>query len=448
MKLRGMNASRFILFFFLVLLFVLAGCSNPQNILSGNAASSTVVDQGHLVYTLSNTSLRAFHSKTGTLAWSQDSPDSSVYQEILVTKTTAYALRDHKLYTFDASSGKSGWSQPIDSLSSASSISNIAVDNWGVYVAANGIAFSFDAKTGNLQWRTTIQAPETAGVTTSLASPKPVIVVQNGVLYTNDDAPVAVVALQSTTGKQLWSAGIPDDTPRTQGGLQAVYNLLWHNGMLYAITNYDIAALNIHQGSILWQKVLGTGSFATGIIIGSFTIEDTTMMLTTTNFDGSQGGAYQLQLSTGTMTPLNLPSGVLDFGDGYHNGVAYMVTGPTSGDLIAAQVSNGTTLWNKEGTGHISYFSVVGENVYIVRDDGVIMLLDGKNGKPLWSKTLQQGQGKNIQTDENAIYSANNGQLLALDVHTGSTLWTASTHGNKTDIQSRLNAPLVFMSSN
>lgn len=446
MKFHLLTWKQSITLFLLSIPFVLAGCNGPQNPLSGFSPSSapTPVDQGHLIYTLSDKSIHAIHSSNGTIAWHQDT--SGTYQEALVTKNTVYVIGD-KLYTFNAASGKPGWSEPIGSQSMVSNFSNIAVDDSNVYIVADGVALAFNAKNGNIQWRTTLQQPSNAGMPDGgLETIYPVIIVQNGILYTNNNDGSFVAALRTSDGTQLWGIRIPDDIGSDTLGLglyyQPVDNLFLHNGVLYAMTSSDIAALNIQSGTISWQKIVGR--------IDSMAMFNNAIDINTyQSVVGSPpSGSYQVQLSNGGSSTLNLPSGSVDFEHGYMNGTVYMIGGPTNGDIMAVQLSNDSTMWDTPSTGKMDFLSVVDGNVYAVRDDGMIMLLNGKTGKTIWSQPMPQGEGENIQVDGDEIYSMSDGQITAIDVHTGHTLWTATTDGNKTSLTGSSAGPLVLMSSN
>lgn len=440
---RTLKRERFapLFFFFTLLLLLFISCS-PQNSPTGNTSGSTSSpsDQGHLIYTLSDSSLSAFHSTTGTRAWQVNNSDG--YQEQpLVTKDTVYAVSDRKLYAFDAMTGQAKWNQPL-SQEALTGVSNVVADNQGVYIFLDNIVFAFNVKNGSILWRTQLREPSSSeGMIPNggFLPPVPLIVIQHGILYTNSDGSF-IAALQTSDGKQLWSVTIPDNTdPNSLAAyFQPVYNLFLHNGVLYAMTYTDIVALNIQNGQIIWQTI--TGSMA------STEITDNNMYLTVTqNVVGSpQSGSYQLRLTNGALSPLNLPSGSADFKNGYINSLVYMAGGPTGGDILAVQLPDGITKWHIEGTGQIVFVDVIGSNVYTVRDDGRISLLNGNNGKAIWSQMVPQGQGKNIITDGKEIYMASDGLVISIDIHTGNTLWSAKTNGNFL----LGNFPLVFMGSN
>lgn len=440
---------RLIQFFSLLLLLVLASCDSPSGLLNGGHSTSTQssIDRGHLIYTMSDKSLRAFFSKKGVNAWKKDT--SSTYRSFLVTKDTVYAVSD-KLYAFDAVSGEDKWNQPIgENLSySFNAVSNIATDNNNVYVVSNGIAFSFNAKKGTPQWRQPLQPPVDARGTADggFGTSKAVIIVQSGMLYINNKDGSFVAALQTDHGKQLWSKQIPDDIDPGSFGASLYYqpvdDLILHNGVLYARTSTDVVALNKQSGAIIWQKIVGR--------VDSMTMTTDDMYISTKqNVVGApQDGFYQLKLSNGTLNALQLPDGSVDFEHGYQDGNVYMIGGPTSGDVMAVQLSNNALMWRVESTGKIDFLDILNGNLYVVRDDGMISLLDRRSHKTIWSKSVPRGQGLNVQADQSAIYSASNGHVTAMDIQTGKTLWTVDTNGNLAPLTSNSNAPAVFISSN
>jgi outer membrane protein assembly factor BamB len=437
-------------FLFLPISLLLISCNGPQNPLTGNNSSpaSPSLNPGHLIYTLSDQSLSAFHSITGTIVWQTNS--STPYQEALATKDAVYAVSD-KLYAFDAASGQSTWNQPLTSNSTAFNTSNIAVDNQGVYIVSDDIAFAFNTKNGSILWRTELQPPSSskgAIPNGGLGTPSPVIIVQNGILYTNAfDGNASdgsfVAALQTSHGNQLWSTTVPDDTETDNLVLyfQPVDTILLHNNVLYGITDTDIAAFNIQNGQILWQTITGG--------VASMALTDNAIYISATqNVVGSpQNGSYQLLLANGKLSTLNLPAGSANFEKGYINNMVYMTGGPTGGDILAFQLPSGTTKWHVEGTGQIDFLEVLGGNVYTARNDGRISLFNGNNGKTIWSRTVPKGQGKDILTDGNEIYMSGDGLVVAIEIHTGNTLWSAQTDGNRSVLTSD-GFPLVFMSNN
>lgn len=423
------------LFCSLFVVFLLAGCGGPQG-----TSPSPPVNQGHLIYTLSDKSLTALYSRTGVDAWHADT--GGTYQEACASGGTVYTLSD-KLSAFDAANGRLKWSQPLGGNTAPENTSNIVVDAQAVYLVSESIAFAFNPNNGSLLWRTELQPPASlagAAPNGGLVPPTPTIIVQNGVLYTNGSNGTFAAALQTSNGQQLWSGAVPDNT--TPHSLvpyfQPVSTLVFSQGELYGVTSTDLIAFNRQNGAIKWQTIVGA-------LDSMAFVGDAVDVEVTRNVVGSPpSGAYQLSLASGTLRALRLPAGVVDFARGYKNGVLYLAGGPTGGDVLAVNLADGAIRWHFVGTGKIDFLDVLGGAVYALRSDGVTELLNASDGRTLWTQPGTSGQGKGAIADGDELYAPGDGLIMALDIHTGHILWSAQTNGNKSTPVSG-GAPSVFL---
>lgn len=90
-----------------------------------------------------------------------------------------------------------------------------------------------------------------------------------------------------------------------------------------------------------------------------------------------------------------------------------------------------------DGVGH--YFSKLSpeyayEKLFVASRDGVVKALDPKNGKPLWSQNVKQGDTTRLSGGVTAAYGhvyigSENGDLIALNEATGEVSWRISVVG-------------------
>lgn len=187
-----------------------------------------------------------------------------------------------------------------------------------------------------------------------------------------------VYALNSSTGKQIWSY-IGDDCKATPTVAE---------GRVYAQTGHDqLSALNISNGQNLWtfsvnECVSSSPTYVDGkIYIGLL-----------------HGNVYSLYASSGfgrwnfTADPSHLFSPLYDIGNDVStpvvvNGTVYVSS--FNGNLYALSADNGSKLWSYDAKSPISSSpAVFNGRVYFGSGDGNFYALNTTIGEKIWNYTI------------------------------------------------------------
>jgi len=263
-----------------------------------------------------------------------------------------------KFYAFNATTGKTLWSYPIQTGGDA------AVANDIVYVGADKL-YAFHAKTGKLLWSATVGG-------TLVSAP----VVVNNVVYTGGDAQT-LYAFNAATGALDWSAktgGSMYTAPAVANGIvyvsvqNGVYaynalngNLLWtaipggdfssspavSQGIVYVISPHGtLYALNATAGTTVWSASILT-SFS-----NTPAVADGIVYVATFNF-------YAFNAGTGALIWSQTLNDLPNASPTIANGILYLGEGNTSVTFFAFNAATGAMLWYNEPDVDAPYSNMV-----------------------------------------------------------------------------------------
>ena len=193
----------------------------------------------------------------------------------------------------------------------------------------DGHVYGFDAKTGKPRWQATVSS--------EVISP-PVIVGDRVLVRCNDGH---IYALAASDGKQLWlydRGSVPTLSLRGNGTL-----LVAGGAVFFGSDDGKLVALNLTEGSSLWEQRLATGEGRTEI----------------QRLDDSDGS-------------LVLDGGVL-YANAYHGSVA------------AVQAEGGRILWSRPLSGYTGV-AVGGGTVIAIDDASNVWALDKTSGADVWKQ--------------------------------------------------------------
>ncbi len=242
-------------------------------------------------------------------------------------------------------------------------------------------AISIDAKTGKIIKDITVFPPADLGkqhAKNTYASPTPVI--ENGRVYVHFGSH-GTAALNSE-GEILWKVKMNYAPVHGTGGSPVLYKDL----LIFSCDGSDVqfvVALDKNTGKVKWKTTRQTYmAFATPLII-------------------SVNGKDQL-ISPGAHRTVayNPDNGkelwFVEYGDGFSNvprpvyghGLIFLSTGFNRADLLAVK-SGGEVAWKYTRSVSLTpSFLIVGEELYMVSDNGIATCFDAKTGKVHWQQRL------------------------------------------------------------
>jgi outer membrane protein assembly factor BamB len=235
-----------------------------------------------------------------------------------------------------------------------------------------------------------------AGVTKSerlAAAP----VVSGGTLYAMDTA-ATVHAFDSATGAKRWSVSLGSDGKKKLGRIAFGGGVSVDGAMVYATNGLgDIAALNAANGQIVWKKrpggpLRGAPSIAGGSVY-AMSQDNQIFALSTT--DGTTQWSEAAAVQTAGVFGVAAPA----------IAQATVVSGFSSGDLVAYRYENGRTLW-----GDALSRTSVNTSVSTLSDIDADPVIDG-------GRVFAIGQG---------------GRMVSLELVTGQRIWELNIAGIST----------------
>lgn len=237
----------------------------------------------------------------------------------------------------------------------------LAVDNGRLYAASGfGNVVALDPQTGKKIWEKQLEAPIRASPTA--AGDRVFVVTLDGRFY----------CLAGADGGELWSArGLPQQASLINNASPAVDA----GTVVVPYPSGDLVALNVEDGSVLWQESLSRTR--------------TTSQLT-------------------SMSDTARPA--------IDNGVVFAIG--HAGRMIATQVSTGERLWSINVPSTQQPW-VAGGSVFVVDTDGELIAIDKNDGKLQWTTKLPGA-------------TSWSGPTLA-----GGTLWVVSAKGDLVGVEAQ-----------
>ena len=242
-------------------------------------------------------------------------------------------------------------------------------------------AISVDAKTGKILKDVTVFPPTDLGnqhAKNTHASPTPVI--ENGRVYVHF-GPHGTAALNSE-GEILWKTKMKYEPVHGTGGSPVLYKDL----LIFSCDGSDVqfvVALDKNTGKVKWKTPRQTYmAFATPLII---TVKDKDQLVSP--------GAHR----TVAYNPDNgRELWFVEYGDGFSNvprpvygqGLIFLSTGFNRADLLAVK-PGGEVAWKYTRSVSLTpSFLIVGEELYMVSDNGIATCFEAKTGKVHWQQRM------------------------------------------------------------
>lgn len=225
-----------------------------------------------LVRGLGYSALYAFNAQTGKPVWRYDFNGNAMPTPVADGNSVYMATGDSHMYKLDAATGKLVWQTDIGGFDSMSSL-NVYHQNGKTYVIVGtsmaNHEVAVDGDTGKVVWT---QATNQNLFLTGMSDNSPSVDEANGVVVfdtvvdgSSTSINLAVVALDASTGKQLWATklGAGPNPPSYKAGVTMI-----HDGAIYAGSpaTGKYYKLDEKTGQILWQTTapLDTGPAGTG----------------------------------------------------------------------------------------------------------------------------------------------------------------------------------------
>lgn len=242
-------------------------------------------------------------------------------------------------------------------------------------------AISVDARTGKILKDVTVFPPTDLGnqhAKNTHASPTPVI--ENGRVYVHF-GPHGTAALNSE-GEILWKTKMKYEPVHGTGGSPVLYKDL----LIFSCDGSDVqfvVALDKNTGKVKWKTPRQTYmAFATPLII---TVKDKDQLVSP--------GAHR----TVAYNPDNgRELWFVEYGDGFSNvprpvygqGLIFLSTGFNRADLLAVK-PGGEVAWKYTRSVSLTpSFLIVGEELYMVSDNGIATCFEAKTGKVHWQQRM------------------------------------------------------------
>ena len=314
--------------------------------------------------------IEALNAQTGAVMWRAQTYTTAGTP--VVSGGTLYAgADDGTVRSFDAATGKAGWSFTRTAGVSAQSGQDayVAEANGVVYATSDGgAAYALDAATGKQRWLFTLPVGDHVYTVPTLA---------NGLVYfAAGGLNGAVYALDAATGKPRWTypqASGFDGQPVVAGGV------------VYAGGTATLYALDAQTGASRWSYD-ATSNILSAAGVGSDLIYIGAL-------DGSVVAVHATDRSK----------------------VWSFQTGGSAGNALIAR---GAAL------------TLDGQTLYVGSEGGTVYALAAATGKRLWSVALNSPiDSPPASLDGTLFVTTEAGDVVALRESDGASVWRAQTHG-------------------
>jgi outer membrane protein assembly factor BamB len=304
-----------------------------------------------------------------------------------------------------------------------------------VYVTTHtNILYALDTATGKQLWSFSAPTQFDFGNSSAAVANELINGTSTSVVYaasgnnTTQPSSGELDALNATTGASIWSAPLDGSTTSPLVAKGAVY---------VGTTNHNLYAFNAVTGLSIWSKAVGgittapaTDQTAASLFAGLFKSNPADTKVMTVN---TANGNFTLSKTIGgTITSIALASGVL-----YVSTLAD--SGSTTPDLYAFQAANGQQLWTYTDPAGYGYKAIAVANGILYAGGGTTsspwagelaeFTLSGCTGatcSPGLTVSNSDGQNYNLTIANGVLYTSfADLSLKAFDVTTLSTLWTA-----------------------
>ena len=350
-----------------------------QQTLGSFVTVSAVIDS--TVYVSTTETISAFDAASGARRWEHVLSDQIVNPTMMVadgmlfvSATVSHNNNSHAIYALRATDGSQLWRYTTPSVTPVlSGVVNGVVYSMeviGDFVKGDQYAVALRTSDGHLLWRAHL------GSTNGLVYGAPIE--SNGVVYIIDGD--AIYALRVATGAIVWHVGAPVEHVPSVGAMPVALA----DGVIYANTHQGVLALRASDGVTLWEKK------------STFSPSPSLLQPVVSNghvYVASNSGAiYALRTQDGSQiwqyakTPISDPFTI-------ENGLVY-INAPDQ--VYALNGQNGALAWQQSLEHHNAFSNndtsmLIADNImYVSNDNGIVQAFRARDGKLLWSYTIQE----------------------------------------------------------
>ncbi|MCE3233524.1 MAG: pyrrolo-quinoline quinone [Rickettsiaceae bacterium] len=256
-------------------------------------------------------------------------------------------------------------------------------------------------------------------------------IVANDKIYTVDSYGV-VTAFDTERVKKIWKYEL--DVKEDKGSLSNA-GILFHQGKIYLATGSNkVIALDAETGSVVWKRninsIARSAPAAEGKVVVVNTADNKLYAL-----DANDGGIMWMHSGAeGEMSIFGSAAPVVS------NHFAFAPY--SSGELYALKLDDGSEVWSDSMTssrgnnnrflfGNIDSSPViVGDNIYVVGDDGALVASDMATGHRLWEKSLSAT--KSPWFAAGFIYVVNSkSEVICVSAKNGGVKWVSKLPSEK-----------------
>jgi outer membrane protein assembly factor BamB len=283
------------------------------------------------------------------------------------------------------------WSVEIDGGSNRQRLGAAPVIGGGKLYAidVNAMVHAYAANTGASAWEASIATTDKKARSARFGGG---VSFDDGKVFATDGLG-DVVALDATSGKELWRAkpGAPlRGAPSVANG--QVY-VLSQDNQLYVLSQADGTVVWTASGSIETQGVFGVAAPAVsqGTVVAGFSSGE----LNAYRYENGRT-LWQDALSRSSISTSVSSLADIDADPVIDRGIVFAVG--QGGRMVALEIVSGQRLWEQNFAG-ISTPWVAGEWVFIVTDDARLVCLARATGKVRWISQLRHFESEKIQKD-------------------------------------------------
>jgi outer membrane protein assembly factor BamB len=283
------------------------------------------------------------------------------------------------------------WSVEIDGGSNRQRLGAAPVIGGGKLYAidVNAMVHAYAANTGASAWEASIATTDKKARSARFGGG---VSFDDGKVFATDGLG-DVVALDATSGKELWRAkpGAPlRGAPSVANG--QVY-VLSQDNQLYVLSQADGTVVWTASGSIETQGVFGVAAPAVsqGTVVAGFSSGE----LNAYRYENGRT-LWQDALSRSSISTSVSSLADIDADPVIDRGIVFAVG--QGGRMVALEIVSGQRLWEQNFAG-ISTPWVAGEWVFLVTDDARLVCLARATGKVRWISQLRHFESEKIQKD-------------------------------------------------
>jgi outer membrane protein assembly factor BamB len=304
--------------------------------------------------------LYALDAGDGTEQWSIENPTREAFESLMVDDGTVYAAEgsgrradDTTLYALDAGDGSERWAVELIEGTGSDAL---AVSQGTVFLSTTSILQAFDTADGSERWSVDISQPLESGIT-----------VAEGAVYCPGTE--RLVAFDASDGSERWSASLPaSSTPAVvDGTLYTAFSLPFGG-------SDNVFALGTDAGETEWSTAVPPDAEGNVPVSGSPAVDRDTVYVS------SEQGVHALARSDGSER--------------------------WTASFPSDRISPSPYEWSAP--------VVVGDTLYLVRDDGRLYALATGDGSERWSVETGATDSAPAVADGTVYVGGTEGRVYAL----------------------------------